>query len=386
MNTVQNRRAARIGVALNNRDKGYAPDLADQYTSPETRGDVIRALAAHGAEIVEIEADDTLLERLSALAGSVDLVFNLAEGLPHCRSRQVTVPMALDHLNVAWTGSLVEGHLVAANKALTRRVLGDRVAQPQWWRLDGNATPTLDSVTFPVLVKPAQEGFSVGIDQSSVVTSNKDLKRALSRLRERVKGPVLVETFLDGVEYSIGLVGDVVMPAVSWDLSQLPVQPKVRGEDLKRADMTIPHARLVRDPTVARSLATQAVVAHTELGLRDYSRSDFRALAGSPAPYFLETNSMPGLQDYQSVLTWAAGQAGVAYQDVIGSVLALALRRLGEDHRRRLDVAPFEDAYCRLRERADSSETIRVGGREYRLLQANVPEGRVSGPCAMAVT
>ena len=197
---------------------------------------------------------------------------------------------------------------------------------------------------------------------------------------------MLVEGFLDGVEYSIGLVGDVVMPAVAWDLDRLPGQPKVRGEDLKRADLTIPHARLVRDPVVARALATQAVVAHRELGLRDYSRSDFRALAASPAPYFLETNSMPGLQDFQSVLTWAAGQAGIAYRDVIGSIVALALRRLKEAHRRRLDIAPFEEAYRRLREGANPSETIRVGGGEYHLLQPLAAEEETSQPWAATAT
>ena len=385
MNLLPNRRAVRLGIALNTRGKGYAPELEDQYTSPETHRDITRALTALGAEIIELEADSALFETLKRLGGSLDLVFNLAEGLPHCRSRQVTVPMALDHLGLEWTGALVEGHLVAANKALTRRVLGDRVAQPRWWLLDRGEQPP-DNISFPVLVKPVQEGYSVGIDQASVATSTHELEGALERLRRRVSGAVLVESFLGGIEYSIGLVGEVVMPAVSWDLDQLPGQPKVRGEDLKRADMTIPHARLVQDPDVARSLATQCVTAHTELGLRDYSRSDFRAMAGSPAPYFLETNSMPGLQDFQSVLPWTAAQAGIAYEDVIGSVAALALRRLGEEHRREIEITPFEDAYHRLRRHAESAETVRVGGREYRFLRPAASPKSASRECVLETT
>ncbi len=384
MSNLQDSRPIRIALTLNNRDNDYAPDLADQYTSPETRGDVLGALQGLGAEIFELEADGRLFERLGALADSVDLAFNLAEGLPHCHSRHVTVPMALDHLGVEWTGSRVEGHLVAANKALSRRILGDQVAQPRWWTLDGTDAQLPEDIIFPVLVKPIREGYSVGIDQRSVATSKHELEQVLLRLRARVSGPVLIESFLDGVEYSIGLVGDVVMPAVSWDLSRLPGAPKVRGEDLKSADLTIPHARLVEDPEIARSLATQAVAAHLGLGLLDYSRSDFRAPAGSATPHFLETNSMPGLQDYQSVLTWAAGQAGIAYQDVIGSVVALALRRLPPERRDGLRTAPFEAAFERLRESASAAETIHVQGRAFRMLQPARREERTADSPALA--
>lgn len=363
-------RAVRIGLALNSRDRDYAPELANQYTSRTTRDDVAGALAGLGAEVVEVEADAGLFARLAELAGTLDLVFNLAEGLPHCRSRQVTVPMALDHLGLEWTGSLVEGHLVAANKALARRVLGDRVAQPRWWQVATPQAPLPGEVGFPVLVKPLQEGFSAGINEASVATSRAQLRGALRRLGERMRGPFLVEGFLDGMEYSIGLVGDVVLPGVCWDLRRMPGQPRVRGEELKRADLTIPHARLVEDPEVAESLARQAVTAHLELGLRDYSRSDFRALGPSPAPFFLETNSMPGLQNQQSVLTWAAAQAGVAYQDVIGSIAGLALRRLPPAHWQGLDLEPFEAAYRRLWEHAGTARVIRVGGREFRRLAA----------------
>lgn len=365
----------RIGVALNLRDKGYAPDLFEQYTSRQTRDDVVGALATLGAEVVEIEADHDLLGRLERLGSSLHLVLNLAEGLPQCRSRNVTVPAALDHLGVEWTGSSVEGHLVAANKALARALLGERVAQPPWQTLEPSVDPGPLRIPYPVIVKPPGEGFSVGIDETSVVASDEELAGAVERLRARVRGPVLVESFLDGVEYSVGVVGNVVLPAVRWDLSRMPGSPRVRGEQLKKADLTIPHAQLVGEPEVARALATQAIAAHRGLGLRDYSRSDFRARSDSPDPFFLETNSMPGLQDLQSVLPWSAATAGVAYEEVIGSVVALALRRISPQRVRTLDVRAFEDAYRRLWERTDPSRVVHVDGHEYRMLGAAAEPG-----------
>lgn len=370
------KRALCIGIALNCRDRGYGEALQDQYTDPRTQADVVGALASFGADLVEIEADRDFPARATELAGALDLVLNLAEGLPCCHSRHVTVPAVLDHLGVPWTGAPVEGHLLAANKAMTRRLLGESVHQPRWWRLGARPSILPPDLEYPVMVKPMREGYSVGIDQRSVAGSELELRDALRRLGERAREPFLVESFLDGVEYSAGLVGEVVMPAVSWDLQRLPGAPRVRGEDLKREDLTIPHADFVRDPETRISLATQAVTSHLALGLRDYSRSDLRARAGSPLPFFLETNSMPGLQDHQSVLPWAAGRAGVAYRDVIGSIIALAGRRLSPEQRNRVQIDGFESAYERLKGLAAQALTVRVGDRDYYLLDPPAESAR----------
>jgi hypothetical protein len=175
-----------------------------------------------------------------------------------------------------------------------------------------------------------------------------------------------------GASSDFDLNRDVVLPPVAWDLSRMPGQPKVRGEDLKSADLTIPHAQWVEDDAIAVSLATQAVAAHHGLGLEGYSRSDFRAPRGAEGPCFLEVNSMPGLQDEQSVLPWAARQAGIAYRDVLGSLVALSLHRLPPARLAVTAVGGFEDAYRRLRTRAASSKVLRLGDRDYRLLEPRV--------------
>lgn len=365
-------RAVHVGIVLNRVGQGDALGLHTQYTTSQKVSDgIIQALRQHGAEVSEIEAGSNLYARLHGIAKKVDVIFNLAEDL-----YQMAVPITLAQLHKeleqpypVCTGAGAEGHMLALNKALARQVLGEHISQPAWWCLAEDETPQPDEISFPVLVKPTSEGHSVGVDEANVVSSNSELERALAQLRKRLGGPMLVESFLDGNEYSVGLIGNVVMPAVAWDLNQLPGQPLVRSENLKQADLTIPHAQIVRDPELAKSLAHQAATAHIRLGLQDYSRSDFRAKQGCAEPYYLETNSMPGLQNLQSVLPWAMARAGVAYEDIIGSIVAQALQRLPAAHRQQLHTEHFEAAYRRLLAQAQNGQKICVRGREFYLLE-----------------
>ncbi|MCB0551771.1 MAG: hypothetical protein KDD19_29670 [Phaeodactylibacter sp.] len=375
--------AVRIGIAVNSSGAPGASSIEEQYTtSNEVFNEIADVLRQHDAEVFKIEANGALVEQLSTLAPSVDLIFNMAEDL-----YQVALPMAVQQVQLelapmplACTGATVEGHILALNKALARQVLGNRVAQPDWWYLDDAEMMQTEDISFPVIIKPATEGHSLGVHQDNVVYSMAELEQAYRRLRKRFKGKLLIESFLDGVEYSIGLVGNVILPAVAWDLSQMPGQPLVRGEELKQQDLTIPHATLITEHALLESLATQAATAHIELGLQDYSRSDFRSRKGSFVPCYLETNSMPGLENLQSVLPWAAANAGVTYPELIGSIVAQALKRLPDEYREQLHTQKFEASYRQLELRASEGKRITVSGREFRLLEPTQEDTLVAAP------
>ena len=367
--SIHKQRAVRIGIALNSSSEGDNAIIDEQYTtSNRVFNEISQSLTQHGAKVIKIEGDGQFYQRLSELADEVDLIFNLAEDV-----YQVAVPMAIAQSHIerkkpypVCTGSQVEGHVLALNKSLTRQVLGSKIPQPKWRRLNPNEYPAPGSIDFPVLVKPTGEGHSLGIADANVVSSMAELGRSLEELWGRFGKAMLVESYLDGIEYSMGVIGNVVSPAVAWDLSELPGKPLVRGEDLKQQDLTIPHATLVSDPSLAAAIATYVVTVHRELGLNDYSRSDFRAKGNEPVPYYIETNSMPGLVKNDSVLPWSVSKTGVEYADLIGSIAAQALKRLPKDHYEQLDTKGFEDAYLRLCNL--TSHTISVQGREYYLL------------------
>ena len=361
-----------IGIAFNSANQSEGASVKDQYvTSQEMFAEISETLSNLGAKVSRFEASNDFLGQLQQTWGDIDLIFNLANDI-----YQVAVPMAVEQIckekgarNLVCTGSKVEGHVLALNKVLARRVLSNRVVQPKWCALDEITSPQADLIDFPALVKPINEGQSIGIRQSNVVSSMNELNDVLTSLRSELGGTMLIESFLDGVEYSIGLVGNVVMPAISWDLDRLPGKPLVRGEDLKQGNLTIPHASLVEDLTIMDALAKQVITAQLELGLQDYSRSDFRAKRSDQTPHYLETNSGPGLQNIHSVLPWTAAGAGVSYENLIGAIIAQALKRLPIERQKELDTRGFEKAYENLIALGKTGRSIQLAGREFYILK-----------------
>ena len=134
---------------------------------------------------------------------------------------------------------------------------------------------------------------------------------------------------------------------------------------MKQNDLTTPHADYVRDPEIALALATQVATTHMELGLFDYSRSDFRARKGSSDPYFIEVNSGCGLRNHTSLLPLTASKAGVSYSDLIASIAAQALQRLQPAHRNQLDTSKFDATFSNLQERAKAQKVIHVKGQPF---------------------
>ncbi len=367
---MSNLKNIRVGVAVNSPDNDLSSVIEQQYIkSDEFFNRITKILKNHDVEIVKIEANGNLFGKISAMVEEIDLVFNLGEVI-----YQIAVPLAVEQVkfehsttHLGCTAAGAEGHMLALNKAFARQMLLNKVNQPKWWYIEGEAVPKLEPTDFPVIVKPINAAHSIGIRQKNVVYSNEELEQVIIELRTQFRNELLIESFLDGIEYSMGLVGNIVMPAVSWDLNKIVGQPLVRGEYLKLNDLTLPHAGLVTDETTHESLATQAVTAFLELGLRDYCRSDFRARKNdASAPFYLETNSTPGLQSIDSVLPWSASKAGVTYDELIAAIVWSALQRLPKDYLEQLNTAKLEENYRNLQNKG--SKRIEVNGQEFVLL------------------
>lgn len=367
----QNLRPVRIGIVSNSEEVKETLLVEQQYIiSNEVYDEMSEVLINHGAEVKQIEAKGNLYETFARLPEEVDLIFNLAQDL-----YQVSVPMVIEQLKFEeddwlpeYTGARFEGHTLALNKALARQVLGDKIPQPAFWYLENASSPLPETLPFPVIVKPVQEAHSIGIRQSNVVYSMEALKGVLAEIRSRIGRGILIETFLDGNEYSMGIIGNLIMPAADWNLDELPGSPLVRGEDLKQQDLTIPHAKLVRDPALSLELARQVATVFTELGLLDYSRCDFRARKSASTPCFLEVNSGCGLRNLQSVLPFTAATAGVSYEELIASIAAQALQRTPEALRAQLDTSQFEATYQGLQTRAKAGRKITVKGQDFYIM------------------
>jgi len=202
----------------------------------------------------------------------------------------------------------------------------------------GDQGATLPSV-FPALLKPNTGDSSQGITKDAVVTSTRSLIDYLERLRtEFPKRGVLVQEFLTGPEYSVGLIGNPeqglrALPVLEVDYSKLdPKLPRILGYESKWEPES-PYWSQIKyhEATLADHIQQQLIENSSRLferlGCRDYARFDFRADAKGEIK-LLEVNPNPGWC-WDGKLNIMAGFQGLRYADMLHQILQAAEERLG---------------------------------------------------------
>jgi D-alanine-D-alanine ligase len=309
-------------------------DLEEEFDSPETIAAIAAALESLGHEVELLGYGEPLLQRL-LVGPRPDLVWNFAEGHGEGRSREARVPAVLEMLDIPYTGSDPLTLAATLDKDCAKRLVASAgVATPRWYLYDGDAesiaTHAAD-LSFPVFVKPAYEGSSKGILNSSILYDVDELRPALEQLHEAYCQPVLVEEFIDGDELTVGFVGNGT-PDVLGIMRVIPrakrAQPFVYSLEVKRnwqqqVRYECP-ARL--QPAETEAVNQAALAAWKALGCRDVARFDFRLRGG--VPYFLETNPLPGLSPTSGDLVLLARQVGISHRDLISRILTATIRRL----------------------------------------------------------
>jgi D-alanine-D-alanine ligase len=318
-----------------------AEDSEAEYDSPATLKAISDAIASWGHEVVELEANQELPSLL--ISTPLDLVFNIAEGLKG-RNRESQVPALLELLDIPYTGSDPATLSIALDKALAKKIV----------RQHGIATPTFQLMTtgkekllkdfesFPLIVKPVAEGSSKGIVPKSVCQNEQELREVVRELVTKYQQPALIEQYIGGREFTVGLLGErrpkalPPMEIVFLDnAEQTPVysfQHKLDWNDRIRYDVP---AKL--DPAQIDRLKSAARGAFMALGCRDVARIDFR-MDDRGRMYFLECNPLPGLTPGWSDLVLIAQGAGMDYRTLIGEIMAGAVRRYKEREARKLST------------------------------------------------
>jgi D-alanine-D-alanine ligase len=183
---------------------------------------------------------------------------------------------------------------------------------------------------FPLFVKPVAEGTGKGVGPTSLVRSRAELERSCRALLARFAQPVLVETFLPGREFTVGIVGSGAAARAigTLEVELLPgAEPGVYSYTNKERCEELVRYHLV-DDAEARAAAALALDAYRALDCRDAGRVDLRS-DGAGRPHFLEVNPLAGLHPTHSDLPIVAGLAGLGYDALIGAILASAAARAG---------------------------------------------------------
>lgn len=324
----------RIGLTFNLKrvDPNSGDDSEAEYDSHETVGALRGALERLGHEVIELEATPELMSILPAT--DIDLVFNIAEGIGG-RNREAQVPAMLELLDIEFTGSDAATMAITLDKGLAKRIVAQAgVPTPAFALLRTGLEALPAGLTFPAVVKPNAEGSSKGVASTSVVRNETELRAVASGLCRRYRQPVLVESFLPGREFTVGMIGEseprvlppmeIVFEPASGDLPVYTFSQKLECDGSVRYE-----APAHVDRELGIELERVARQCWDALGCRDVARIDMR-LDARGRVHFIECNPLPGLTPGWSDLCLIATGAGLDYDSLVGEVLAPAVRRLLE--------------------------------------------------------
>mgnify|MGYP003524830655 FL=1 len=336
-----------------------------EFEGPDTIQAVTAALERLGANVELIDVGLDIYYQLDKRKAHIDLVFNNTEGLEEKELREAIVPFFCEHLHIPYTGSSPKTFINKMDKATAKRIVAyDGVPTARFQLMVPG--DQLGDLSFPLMVKPYSEGTSIGISQKSKVHDVSELEHAVNSVYTQFNEAALVEEFLPGKEYTIGLIGQYVLPVLEIDFTKIPGQPHVRDPHVK--DIENPYITHLAWTDKAREYAKIAIEAHESLEVRDYNRMDFRER--DDQLYFLEANVIPGLHPTEADLTTMCRHAGVAHNDMIALIVQAAVQRLSPRYPDR--YAGKTELLAELTKlavtKALSAGTITHRGRTYTLL------------------
>lgn len=290
---------------------------------PASTAAILVALRELGHDAVPLIAGPDLLNDIQVWAP--DVIFNNAPGIRR-KAEQPCIVALLELTGRPFTGSGLVAQIICQQKDLAKQVLRQAgVATADFQPVAADADlDRLPEMAWPVLVKPAAEGSSRGISAASVVSDRAALRRQVAQVRSDFGGTVLVEQFLPGREFTIGVLGQppCALPPVEIGFAT----GRFYTHQVKEADLAPTVCPADLDPDLADQVTVVAVAAFRAVGARDYARVDVR-LDASGQPMVIEINAQPGLAPGYSDFPKAAACAGCGFASLVSRLLDLALTR-----------------------------------------------------------
>lgn len=258
-----------------------------------------------------------------------DLVFNIAEGLRGI-GREAQVPAILDAYDIPYTFSDPLILALTLHKGMTKRVLRDfGIPTPDFAEVNSEADIAAINLPYPLFAKPIAEGTGKGIDATSKIKNPAQLKKVCIQLLKQYKQPVLVETFLPGREFTVGVVGTGAKAksvGVMEVILNSNAEPDVYSYINKEQCEELVQYKAVIDP-MAKEAEKIALQTWRALGCRDAGRLDLRADANG-VPNLMELNPLAGIHPKHSDLPIICTLYGISYAELMNMIMESALSRI----------------------------------------------------------
>jgi D-alanine-D-alanine ligase len=325
----------KIGMTYDLRSAYLAMGYSEDETAEFDRDDTILAIEN---TLRELGHEPERIGHIKDLAAALvagrrwDLVFNIAEGM-HGIGREAQVPALLDAYRIPYTFSDPLVMCLTLDKGMTKRVIRDAgVATSDF--LVAYSPDDAAGVHFPppYFIKPVAEGTGKGITAASIIRKREQLPAGVAGLLQTYRQAVLVEPYLSGREFTVGIVGTgrearVIgsMEVILLDNAEQGVYSYVNKENCEQ----LVEYRLIPpgDESLAEAVHTIALDAWRVLGCRDAGRIDIRC-DGHNRPQFMEVNPLAGIHPEHSDLPIICTRMSISYRRLIREILDSAARRI----------------------------------------------------------
>ena len=317
----------------------HTREAAEAPTDP-VLGQLSDTLGRLGHEVRPVEVDTRVEPLVSALRQwEPDLIVNIAESFQGKSSLESNVAALLNLMGMRYTGSSPAGLILAGDKILAKKMLTFHgITTPRFATIYRGALDWAEELHFPVIVKPPQEDASVGLTSASVVHDLKQLLEQMDALQSEFEQPVLVEEFIEGREFYVGVLGNAnarALPVIELDFSKFPKdRPRMASWEAKWGDDAGGGAEFEGTTSIfpddlseelTERLHKVAVDAFHALRLRDYGRIDLRVNEAGHI-FVIEVNPNCYLER-ESEFARAAGRGGMDYDALIERIVELAAAR-----------------------------------------------------------
>lgn len=306
-------------------------DLLEEFDSEETIDAIREVLEAEGHEVIKLGGDTGLIDRLRQ--APVDIVFNIAEGLEG-RNREAHIPALLEFLNIPYTGSDPLTLSVTLDKAMAKRIaLSHDIPTPRFQKVQKMEDLEGLDLRYPLFIKLCYEGSSKGVRLDSKVLSPPLLEEKTRSLLSVYRSPVLVEEFVKGPEFTVGVLGNenpFVLGVMQIEIKGKPPEESVYSLEIKREwqEKVRYHCPPLIEQPLIKKIEEVALRSYQALDCRDVSRVDIR-VGEDQTPYFLEINPLPGLSPVYGDLVIMARSMGWDYARLVKTIFHQALKRYG---------------------------------------------------------
>jgi len=308
--------------------EGYSEEETAEFDSEITIESIESTLQLLGYKTERIGNIKALLSCLND-GKKWDLVFNIAEGL-YGIGREAQIPAILDAFRIPYVFSDPLVLSLTLHKGLTKRVIRDcKIPTADFAIVEKPSDLEQIKLAYPLFAKPVAEGTGKGIDGRSKVNNKKELVAICNELLTRFKQPVLVETYLPGREFTVGIIGSGSNAKV---VGVMEIVITAKATENTYSYHTKENWRGIVEYPLAtgdeeKKCAEIALRAWQSLGCSDGGRVDLKMDANG-IPNFIEVNPLAGINPEHSDLPMLAGKKGISFEQLIDMIMKSALKRV----------------------------------------------------------